>query len=117
VDDKSYRKYVKHWGELAGFSMAIQSGRKNLGSAAVEMNKLIGFGPVTADNSYVTGVDGNGNFVRDRKMAWSDYQLNMLKIQKLAADTFGLKSRGNDMLSELAKLSASADADTNAETD
>jgi hypothetical protein len=117
VDDKSYRKYVKHWGELAGFSMAIQSGRKNLGSAAVEMNKLIGFGPVTADNSYVTGVDGNGNFVRDRKMTWSDYQLNMLKIQKLAADTFGLKSRGNDMLGELAKLSASADADTNAETD
>ena len=117
VDDKSYRKYVKHWGELAGFSMAIQSGRKNLGSAAVEMNKLIGFGPVTADNSYVTGVDGNGNFVRDRKLTWSDYHLNMLKIQKLAADTFGLKSRGNDMLGELAKLSASADADTNAETD
>jgi hypothetical protein len=117
VDDKGYRKYVKHWGELAGFSMAIQSGRKNLGSTAVEMNKLIGFGPVTADNSYVTGVDGNGNFVRDRKMTWSDYQLNMLKIQKLMADTFGVKSRGNDMLNELAKMSASADADTNAETD
>jgi hypothetical protein len=117
IDDKGYRKYVKHWGELAGFSMAIQSGRKNLGSSAVEMNKLIGFGPVTADNSYVTGVDGNGNFVRDRKMTWSDYQLNMLKIQKLMADTFGLKARGNDMLGELAKLSASADADTNAETD
>ena len=56
------------------------------GAAAVEMNKLIGFGPVTADNSYVTGVDGSGNFVRDRKMTWSDYQLNMLKIQKLVAD-------------------------------
>ena len=97
--------------------MAIQSGRKNLGPTAVEMNKLIGFGPVTADNSYVTGVDGNGNFVRDRKMTWSDYQLNMLKIQKLMADTFGVKSRGNDMLNELAKMSASADADTNAETD
>ena len=117
VDDKSYRKYVKHWGELAGFSMAIQSGRKNLGAAAVEMNKLIGFGPVTADNSYVTGVDGNGNFVRDRKMTWSDYQLNMLKIQKLVSDTFGVKSRANDMLDELAKMSAAADADTNAETD
>jgi hypothetical protein len=41
----------------------------------------------------------------------------MLKIQKLAADTFGLKARANDMLGELAKMSASADADTNAETD
>jgi hypothetical protein len=50
-------------------------------------------------------------------MTWSDYQLNMLKIQKLAADTFGLKARANDMLGELAKMSASADADTNAETD
>ena len=49
VDDKAYRKYVKHWGELAGFSMAIQSGRKNLGATAVELNKLIGFGPVTTD--------------------------------------------------------------------
>ena len=41
----------------------------------------------------------------------------MLKIQKLVADTFGIKARANDMLDELAKLSAAADADTNAETD
>ena len=41
----------------------------------------------------------------------------MLKIQKLVSDTFGVKSRANDMLDELAKMSAAADADTNAETD
>ena len=50
-------------------------------------------------------------------MTWSDYQLNMLKIQKLVTDSFGVKSRANDMLDELAKMSAAADADTNAETD
>ena len=117
VDDKAYRKYVKHWGELAGFSMAIQSGRKNLGATAVELNKLIGFGPVTTDNSYVTGIDNDGNFVRDRRMTWSDYQLNMLKVQKLMSDKYSVKARTNDMLADLAAMAASADAESNAETD
>ena len=77
----------------------------------------MGLGPVLLNLSQVTSVDANGNFVIGSSSGMDAYKSNMLKIQKLAADTFGLKSRGNDMLSELAKLSASADADTNAETD
>ena len=41
--DKVFRKYGKHWGELKGFSMALQAGRKNLGEVAVKMNRMIGF--------------------------------------------------------------------------
>ncbi len=112
-----YRTYVKHWGELKGFAMAIQSGRKNLGATAVELNKLIGYGPVTADNSYVTGVDADGTFIRDRRMTWSDYQLNMLKVQKLLDEQFSIKARSNDVLAELDALAGAVDAASNAETD
>jgi len=42
VDPAVYREYVKHWGELKGFSMALQTGRENLGGTAVRLNRLIG---------------------------------------------------------------------------
>ncbi|SPJ30894.1 hypothetical protein [Falsiruegeria mediterranea] len=35
---KAYRAYVKHWGELKGFAMALQSGKTNLGRTAVHLN-------------------------------------------------------------------------------
>lgn len=114
---KVYRAYVKHWGELKGFAMALQSGRNNLGATAVELNKLIGFGPVTLDNSYVTGVDAEGNFVRDRRMSWNDYQLNMLKTQELLKGKFGLKALANDQLAELEGLAGKLEAEASAETD
>lgn len=115
--DKAYRAYAKHWGELKGFSMALQSGRNNLGKTAVEMNKLIGFGPVTLNKSYVTGVDEDGNFLRERRRGWRDYQLHMLKVQKLMADAFGVESRVNDGLAELEGLSDALYNESNAETD
>ncbi len=114
---KLYRTYVKHWGELKGFAMALQTGKNNLGATAVELNKLIGFGPVTMDFSYVTGIDAEGNFIRERKMHWSDYQLNMLKVQKLLVDTFAVKAKVNDATADLAALAGKIEADENAETD
>lgn len=114
---KAYRNYVKHWGELKGFTMALQSGKNNLGETAVVMNELVGFGPVTLDNSYVTGVDADGNFLKERRRTWSDYQLNMLKVQQLLADTFGVEARANDQLAELQGLADKLGADSNAETD
>lgn len=114
---KAYRAYVKHWGELKGFAMALQSGKNNLGATASDMNKLIGFGPVTQDFSYITGVDADGNFVRDRRLNWSDYQLQMLQVQKLMSDKFSVAARDNDATGDLAALADKIDSDANAETD
>ena len=115
--NKAYRAYAKHWGELKGFAMAMQSGKSNLGATATKMNDLMGFGPVTLNNTYVTGMDGNGDFVMDRKRSWSDYQLHMLNIQQMMVDTFGVKSRVNDGLGDLQALSDKLDSASSAETD
>mgnify|MGYP000256193203 FL=1 len=114
---KAYRAYAKHWGELKGFAMAMQSGKSNLGATATKMNELIGFGPVTLNNSYVTGMDSNGNFVMDRKKSWSDYQLHMLKIQQMMVDQFSVKARANDGLNDLQALTDKLDSASSAETD
>ena len=115
--NKAYRTYAKHWGELKGFAMAMQSGKSNLGATATKMNELIGFGPVTLNNSYVTGMDSNGNFVMDRIISWSDYQLHMLKIQQMMVDQFSVKARANDGLNDLQALTDKLDSASSAETD
>ena len=115
--NKAYRTYAKHWGELKGFAMAMQSGKSNLGATATKMNELIGFGPVTLNNSYVTGMDSNGNFIMDRKKSWSDYQLHMLKIQQMMVDQFSVKARANDGLNDLQALTDKLDSASSAETD
>lgn len=114
---KAYRAYVKHWGELKGFVMALQSGKNNLGRTAVHLNRLIGFGPVTLDESIVTGIDADGNFVRDRKLSWNSYQLHMLRVQELLIKEFGIEARANDATAELAGLVESLSGDGGAETD
>ena len=115
--NKAYRAYAKHWGELKGFAMAMQSGKSNLGATATKMNELMGFGPVTLNNSYVTGMDSNGNFIMDRKRSWSDYQLHMLKIQQMMVDQFSVKARVNDGLNDLQALTDKLDSASSAETD
>ena len=114
---KAYNAYVKHWGELKGFSMALQSGRNNLGETAGTMNDLILFGPVTLDNSYVTSVTSNGDFKREKRMTWSDYQLNLLKVQKLMVDKFGIKALVNNKLGDIAALAGKLGDASSAETD
>lgn len=114
---KAYANYAKHWSEMKGFTMAIQSGKNNLGATAVELNELVGYGPVTLDNSYVTGVDANGDFVKERRRTWSDFQHHMLKVQKLMITEFGVQARDNDATADLAALADKLESDANAETD
>ena len=33
----------------------------------------------------VTGIDSNGNYIKDQAQEWNEYMLHMLKIQKLMA--------------------------------
>ena len=118
IDADLYRAYGKHWGELKGFAMALQTGKENLGGTAVRLNRLIGFSPVTMDESIVTGIDADGNFVKDGKMSWNAYQLNMLKVQDLMVKEFGVEARKNDATANLADLIKALDSDSGgAETD
>jgi hypothetical protein len=115
--DKALRTYVKHWGELKGFTMAIQSGKNNLGATAFDLNWLVGFGPAMLDGKMVSDIDADGKFVRGRDMSMEDYQINMLKVQKLMVDSFGIEGRANDVIGTLADLAEKLGANEAAETD
>lgn len=115
--EKALRHYAKHWGELKGFSMALQSGKNNLGATAIDMNWLIGFGPAMPDGKMVSDIDADGNFVRGRDMMLEDYKVNMLKVQKLLIDTFGIESRANDATGDLAALADKLGDNASAEND
>lgn len=102
--DKEYRAYAKHWGELKGFALALQTGKNNLGETADKLNKLIGFGPVLLGGTQVIGIDGNNDFIQSYSMNFEQYQLNMLKVQQLMVDEFGVKARNKDVLSDMSGL-------------
>ena len=114
---KAFSTYAKHWGELKGFAMAMQSGRKNLGEAAAYMNREMGFGPVLLNTSQVTGIDSNGNYIKDESVSMDVYQMNMLKIQKLMINKFGVEARGNDQTNQMAALAEKLGDSDSAEND
>jgi hypothetical protein len=114
---KMLRKYVKHWGELKGFSLALQTGKENLGETATRLNRLIGFGPLMPNQSQVVDIDSKGNYVRDQGSGVGEYLLHMLKVQKLMADKFGVKARKNDMLKDMAGLSKKLGGSNSSEND
>ena len=114
---KTYAKYGKHWGELKGFALALQTGRENLGETAVRLNRLTGFGPVTMNSSQVTGMDSQGNYIKDEAKSWEEYQMHMLKIQKMMIDKFGVAAKVNDQLDKMAALAGQMGSSDSAEND
>ena len=97
-------KYLKHWGELKGFSLSLQVGRKNLGATASKLNRLIGVGPVMANLSQVTDIDSSGNYVKSQASSIGEYMGHMLKVQKLMLDKFGVKARINDQTADMSNM-------------
>ena len=114
---KALRKYVKHWGELKGFSLALQTGKENLGETATRLNRLIGYGPLMPNQSQVVDIDSKGNYVRDQGAGMGEYMLHMLKVQKLMADKFSVVVRKNDMLKDMTGLSEKLGGSNSAEND
>lgn len=112
-----FRKYAKHWGELKGFSLALQTGQKNLGETAVKLNRLVGFSPVLLGNTQVSGIDINDNYTQKSSESIEGYMLHMLKVQKLMVDEFGVKARANDALAGLGDLSKKLGSGNSAEND
>ncbi len=114
---KLFRNYVKHWGELKGFALSLQTGGKDLGATAVQLNRLIGFGPVLLGNTQVSGVNAKGEYIQSESVSLKEYMHNMLQVQKLMVDQFAVTAREEDVLSELSELSDKLGSGKSAETD
>ena len=114
---KEFGKYMKYWGELKGFSMALQVGKDNIGETATKLNRMVGFGPMLMDETQIVGIDVNGNYVMDKVYNMHDAKLHMLKIQKLMIDEFGVEARSNDMLADMSDLASKVGSSDSAEND
>ena len=114
---KTFRTYAKHWGELKGFAMALQVSGKDLGVTAVKLNRLIGASPVLLGNTQVSGIDNDGNYIQSPSVSLEEYALNMIEVQKLLNDTFGLQAKANDQLDKLSKLAEKLSNTSSAEND
>ena len=114
---KTFAKYGKHWGELKGFALALQTGKRNLGETAVKLNRLTGFGPVLLNASQVIGMDSDGNYIKDEAQSWDEFQLHMVKIQKLMVNEFGIVAQANDQLDNMAALAGKLGNSDSAEND
>ena len=114
---KAFRAYVKHWGELKGFALALQTGRDNLGETAVRLNRIIGAGPVLLNTSQVVDIDSAGNYVKDEAKPLPVYRYDMLKVQDLMVSAFGIEARNNDQLADMESLIEKLGGGASAEND
>lgn len=114
---KVERNYIKHWGELKGFSLALQTGKENLGETATRLNRLIGYGPLLTNASQVVDIDNSGNYVRDQGLPWGEYMLHMAKVQQLMIDRFKVQAQNNDVTGDMAELTKSLGGTNSAEND
>ena len=114
---KAFAAYGKHWGELKGFLMALETSGRSLGEAGVRMNRLVGYGPVLLGGGQVTGIDSDGNFLIGGNRSMGESQVHMVKLQKLLGDTFKLKARKNDVTGEMDDLLKSLGSSRAAEND
>lgn len=116
----AFRDYAKHWGEMKGFTLALQAGGKDLGETAVKLNRLIGYSPVLlggGSGGQVIGIDDNGDYEMGKAGSMGDYMVNMIKVQRLLADRFELKARKNDATAQLHEVMESLSESKSAETD
>lgn len=114
---KTFRTYGKHWGELKGFAMALQTSGRDLGTVGVKLNRLIGYGPVLLGGSQVTGIDASGNLTTGGNRSMGEYMVHMIKVQNLLAKHFGLKVKKNDVTGQMAGLIKSLGKSKSAEND
>lgn len=114
---KAFRTYAKHWSELKGFALALQTGKDNLGDTAVKLNRLIGYSPVLLGNTQVAGLDAKGNYIQASSINMKEYMLHMLKVQKLMVDQFSVQARGNDVMADLGDLADKLSSGNSVEND
>lgn len=115
-DAKAYRAYVKHWGELKGFALSLHTGKLSLGSLGAELDALIGYGPVLMNGTQVGGLDATGAYqMTDASV--DGYMVNMLKVQNLMLEEFGVVAKNNDKLAGISNLAEALGLANSAEND
>ena len=90
-DTKMFGKYVKHWGELKGFALALEAGKTDRSSVAKRLTSLMGYGPWLPNSSQVIDISSDGNYVKDEASSMESYQMHMLKIQQLMVEELASK--------------------------
>ncbi|RBO85954.1 DUF4856 domain-containing protein [Marinomonas aquiplantarum] len=114
---KPYRNYVKHWGELKGFTLSLQAAGRELGETQVQLNRLTGFSPVLFGDSQVVAVGADGAFIQGKSISMNEYKLNMLKLQVHLAEKFALKAKLNDRTAGISDLMENLNTGVSAEND
>ena len=114
---KAFATYGKHWGELKGFLMALETSGQDLGEAGIRMNRLVGYGPVLLGGGQVIGIDNKGGFITGGDRSMGEYQVHMIKLQKILGDKFDLKARKNDVTGQMDGLLESLGSSRSAEND
>ena len=114
---ETFATYGKHWGEMKGFAMALETGGKDLGEVGVKINRLIGYGPALLGGGQVTGIDSNGEYTIGGTQDLGNYMVHMLKLQGLLASTFDLQAKKNDATADLEGLVESLGESLNVEND
>ncbi len=114
---KAFAKYGKHWSEMKGFAMALQTSGKDLGGVGVKLNRLVGYGPVLLGGNQVTGIDAKGNYTSGGDKTIGDYMVHMIKTQNLLANAFDLKAKKDDVTNEMTGLIESLGKSKSAEND
>ena len=115
-DAKAYRAYVKHWGELKGFALSLHTGKFSLGSIGADLDELIGFGPVLMNGTQVSGLDATGAY-QLAPASVDEYMVNMLKVQNLMSEEFGVVAKNNDKLAGISNLAEALGLANSAEND
>lgn len=114
---KAYKTYAKHWGEMKGFLLSLQTSGQDLGATAVRLNRLSGFSPVSVTGSQVTGIDADGNYISGGNKSLKNYMVDMLKIQKVLDDKFALEAKQKDMTGKMKSLLSTMGSGASAEND
>ena len=115
---KIYRDYGKHWGELKGFAMALQTSGRSLGETGVRLDRLVGYSPLLLGGSQISGIDSDGNYtMANTGMELGDYMVNMIKVQQVLDSHFGLAAKKNDATGALEDLMHELTESKGAESD
>ena len=62
-------------------------------------------------------MDSDGNYIKDEAQSWDEFQLHMIKIQKLMVKEFGIVAQANDQLDNMAALADKLGNSDSAEND